>query len=333
MSVHASHAALPYPIKKARFTLAVPYLDADGDPTDPTTPDTEFSLDGGAAADCAEETATYRNSVALFTLTGAETDGSVLSVAFKAASGPKTTLVTLYPRALALVGSGTLSVGSAGGGTLGTLLPYDVTGCFIRTTGGTGGGGTGGANNQARKIATYNTTTGAFTVVPDWETTPSTDTTYDVLLPEGVTLGMLRQLSPGSMGVHFGTAQAGAAGSVTLATSAVATTNYYRGGYAYVVGGTGAGQGPRYIYAYNTSRVASVSPNWAVTPDTTSQIVVIPAPLAPTQAGELPSMSLAEILGVAVQAPGTGGVLPVDIVRVANTAITGDGSGTPWGPA
>lgn len=200
MANHASHAALPYPIKGARYTILVPYLDADGDPTDPTTPDTEISEDDGAATDTAEEVASPKNSVGMLTLTGAELDCSCASVAAKAASGPKTTIATLYPRVLATVGTGTLSAGSAGGGTLGTLLPYDVTGCFIKTTGGTGGGGTGGANNQVRKIVTYNTGTGAFTVTPDWETTPSTDTTYEVLLPEGVTLGMLRALNPATAG-------------------------------------------------------------------------------------------------------------------------------------
>lgn len=200
MANHASHAALDYPIKNARYTILIPYLDADGDPTDPTTPDTELSKDDGSAADAAEEVASPKNSVAMLTLTGAETDCSCLSLAGKAASGPKTTLATIYPAVLASVGTGTLSAGSAGGGTLGTLLAYDVTGCFIQTTGGTGGGGTGGANNQARKIVTYNTGTGAFTVTPNWETTPSTDTTYTVLLPKGVTLGMLKTLNPATAG-------------------------------------------------------------------------------------------------------------------------------------
>jgi hypothetical protein len=196
MANHFSHAALPYPIKKARFTLEVPYLDADGDPTDPTTPDTEVSKDAAAFADCAEEVATISgsNGVGYITLTGAEMDCTMLALAAKVASGPKNTLATLYPRVLAIVGSGTLSAGSAGGGTLGTILGYDVTGCFIRTTGGTGGGGTGGANNQARKIVTYNTSTGAFTVEPNWETTPDNTTTYDVLLPEGLTLGVLQKV-------------------------------------------------------------------------------------------------------------------------------------------
>jgi hypothetical protein len=202
MANHASHAALPYPVKGARFTVLVPLLDADGDPTAQTTPDTEISEDNAAATDAAEEVSATSgmDGVGMITFTGAETDCSTLAVNFKAASGPKATLMTLYPRVLAEVGTGTLSAGSAGGGTLGTLLAYDVTGCYLKTTGGTGGGGTGGADNQARKIVTYNTGTGAFTVAPDWETTPSTDTTYAVLLPEGVTLGMLRALNPATPG-------------------------------------------------------------------------------------------------------------------------------------
>lgn len=201
MSNQLAHSALPYPIRKARFTVQQGFLTSAGVLTDPTTPDTEISVDGGASfSDTAEEITTGgSNGAGHITLSGAETDNNVVILAFKSANCV-TRLLTLIPRILGLIGSGTLSAGSAGGGTLGTLLAYDVTGCFIKTTGGTGGGGTGGANNQARKIATYNTSTGAFTVVPDWSTTPDNTTTYDVLLPEGVTLGMLRALNPTTAG-------------------------------------------------------------------------------------------------------------------------------------
>ncbi len=194
MAVHASHASVPYPIKNARFSLLVPYLDADGDPTAPTTPDTEISKDNGAAADCAEEVSATSgmDGVGLLTLSGAETDCSCVALNAKVASGPKATLITLYPRNLPTLTSGTLSAGSAGGGTLGTVVDYDITGCFVRTTGGTGGGGTGGANNQVRRVATHTMSTGAFTITPNWETTPDATTTYDVLCPEGVTVGMIK---------------------------------------------------------------------------------------------------------------------------------------------
>lgn len=214
MANSVTHAALPYPIKNARFSVFVPYLDADGDPTDPTTPDTEISGDAGAFADAAEEvtTITGSNGMGYITLTGAETNYSMVGVAAKVASGPKATLATLYPRQLPIIATGTLSAGSAGGGTLQAAIGYDLAGCFIRTTGGTGGGGTGGANNQARKMVTYTASTGAFTVEPNWETTPSTDTTYDVLLPEGVTLGMLRALNPTTLGRTLDVSAGGEAG-------------------------------------------------------------------------------------------------------------------------
>jgi len=201
MANSLSHAALPYPIRKARFSIEAAFVTSAGVLTDPTTPDTELSTDGGASfTDAAEEITTGGgNGVGYLTLTGAEMDNPAIAVALKSANCVTRARV-LIPRALALIGSGTLSAGSAGGGTLGTLLAYDVTGCFLRTTGGTGGGGTGGANNQARKIATYNTSTGAFTVSPNWETTPDNTTTYDVLLPEGVTLGMLQAINPATPG-------------------------------------------------------------------------------------------------------------------------------------
>lgn len=207
MANHASHAALPYPVKGARYTVLIPYLDADGDPTDPTTPDTEISKDDGAAADTAEEVSSPKNSVGMLTLSGAEMDCSVASLAAKAASGPKTTLMTLYPRTLPKISNGTLSAGSAGGGTLGTVLGYDIRGAIIKTTGGTGGGGTGGANNQARLIDTYNVGTGAFTVVPNWETTPSTDTTYDILFTEMCAIAALANIQ--SFGGVAGTFSSG----------------------------------------------------------------------------------------------------------------------------
>ena len=189
MANSASHAALPFPVKNARFSILIPYLDADGDPTDPSTPDTEFSVDAGAFADCAEEVTTISgsNGMGYITLTGAEMDGSMVAVAAKAVSGPKYTLATLYPRVLPILRSGTAQAGAGGTITLdsGAVAIDDYyNGCIIRTTGGTGGGGTGGANNQARVITDYNGSTKVATISPNWETNPDATTTFDVLLTE-----------------------------------------------------------------------------------------------------------------------------------------------------
>ncbi len=214
MATHISHSALPYPIKNARFTLLVPFLDSTGTPTDPTTPDTEVSQDGGAFADAAEEVTTISgsNGCGYVTITGAEMNNSAVALAFKVASGPKATLATLYPRNLPILASGTASAGAAGTITLASSITYDITGCFVRTTGGTGGGGTGGANNQARRITGYVTSTQVATVTPNWETTPDATTTYDVLCPEGVTIGMLKALNPTIAGNTFDVSSGGEGG-------------------------------------------------------------------------------------------------------------------------
>lgn len=176
---------LPWPIRNARFTLPLSFRVSAGTPTDPTTPDTELSVDGGASyTDCAEEITTGgTNGAGYLTLTGAETNNSVIHVAAKSANCVTTPAIVM-PRILPVLSSGTASAGSSTSITLGTLLGYDITGCVIRTTGGTGGGGTGGANNQARIVTAYNTSTGVATVSPAWETTPDATTTYDVLVTE-----------------------------------------------------------------------------------------------------------------------------------------------------
>lgn len=80
--------------------------------------------------------------------------------------------------------------------------------------------------------------------------------------------------------IRSSTAQAGASGSITLDASASATTDFYKDDYVLILSGTGAGQA-RLITAYNGStKVATVTPNWATNPDNTSVFSVIPSGLA-----------------------------------------------------
>src|SRR4030095_9516032 len=158
-----SHAALPYPIRGARFTLGLGYLNANGDPTDPTTPDTEISKDAGAFADNAEEVTVVSgtNGSAVLPLTGDEMVASIAQLAAKG-TGPKTSLVPdIRPQVLGILFSGTASAGAAGSITLATDVPpiaQLLIGCIVKTTGGTGGGGGAGSlNNQARTITAYST--------------------------------------------------------------------------------------------------------------------------------------------------------------------------------
>jgi hypothetical protein len=71
--------------------------------------------------------------------------------------------------------------------------------------------------------------------------------------------------------ITSGTAQAGAAGSITLAAGESATDDLHEHQIIVIVAGTGVGQS-RAINAYNgTTKVATIVPNWVTTPDATSQ--------------------------------------------------------------
>ncbi|HET9006026.1 MAG TPA: hypothetical protein VFQ04_04860 [Actinomycetes bacterium] len=227
MANHFSHMGLPYPVRGARYTLQLGYLDADGDPTDPTSPDTEVSKDGGNFADCAEEVTVIGggNGLAYLTLTGAETDCVMLGLAAKG-TGPKTTIATLAPQVLPVIESGTAQAGGATSITLAAgAVAWDIKGSIVKTTGGAGGGGTGGANNQARVITSYDSTTKVATVAPDWEVNPAAGTTYDLLLTEKQPISnigaVLARLPAALVGGRMD-ASVGAMAADTLTASALA---------------------------------------------------------------------------------------------------------------
>lgn len=84
-------------------------------------------------------------------------------------------------------------------------------------------------------------------------------------VPRRFTLGMLAGL------MTAGTAQAGTPTSVTLPAGDTAPAGFYVGGLAEIVAGIGAGQTPRVVVAYDdTTKIATVDPNWNITPDATS---------------------------------------------------------------
>lgn len=74
-----------------------------------------------------------------------------------------------------------------------------------------------------------------------------------------------------------GTAQAGAAGTITLDSGAVATDDFYKGQMVLITSGTGAGQ-VRLIHSYvGSTKVATIGDNWATNPDNTSVFTLVPA--------------------------------------------------------
>jgi hypothetical protein len=75
-------------------------------------------------------------------------------------------------------------------------------------------------------------------------------------------------------GSHTGTAQAGAAGTITLAADEDATVGRIEGKYCFITGGAGVDQA-RVVYDYNeATKIATVSENWATPPDNTSVYLI-----------------------------------------------------------
>ena len=195
MALSLTHA-LERPIKNARFSLPFEWRDTAGALTNPTSPDTEFSTDGGATfTDCAEEVSPTGGH-GYVTLSGAETNAAVVQVQAKG-TGVLTATASVHPADLAVVATGTATAGAASTVTLqvGSSAVDDYyTGMYVRTTSGTGGGGVGGAANQARKIVSYVGSTRVATITPAWETQPGADTTYDLLATDEWVQGMYERI-------------------------------------------------------------------------------------------------------------------------------------------
>lgn len=127
---------------------------------------------------------------------------------------------------------------------------------IISIVGGLGAG-------QTRLIAEYSAARVA-TVDKAWTVTPNNTSVYEILPFASILLS------------DHGTAQAGAANSITLALTASGTSGIYAGCTIYISSGTGAGQA-RLISTYDGgTNIATVSPAWVTAPDNTSIYKVLP---------------------------------------------------------
>jgi hypothetical protein len=174
MANHISHAGIPFPVKGCKYTLIIPYLDADGDPIDPTTPDSEVSTDAATFVDCTNEVTVIGggNGVGYLTLTAAEMTGNIIAVAAKSANA-KTTILTLTPYEFIEVSSVQPVVVSATSNTV-TFDPAEIAGVF-----GTADMHIQGiwvrffSTSEVRVVRDYVPATGQIVVIPPFETIPS----------------------------------------------------------------------------------------------------------------------------------------------------------------
>lgn len=124
------------------------------------------------------------------------------------------------------------------------------------------------------------------------------------------------------------TAQAGAASTITLVSSASATDGFYNQQYIYIQSGTGAGQRGLITGYVGSTKVATVSTAWGVVPDNTSVYVLGWSPVtsmatAVTGSGYMPKITIA-------------GQRTSHLVRIYSTnplqQINVDSSGSIWRP-
>lgn len=108
---------------------------------------------------------------------------------------------------------------------------------------------------------------------------------------------------------HTATAQAGAAGSITFEAGASAVTDFYKGGWIIITSGTGSGQGRKATASNGTTKVVSVSPDWATTPDNTSVYLYIPEGLSIVDSTNPIAADVRQINGTTVLGAGTSGNL------------------------
>jgi hypothetical protein len=171
MANSVTHAALPYPIRGARYTLRIPFANPYSE-----TPnfDTEISKNEGAFTDCINELVRISDAdVGTITLTETETDAYLIDLKASCIDGQRPTTLELRPKKLPVLASGTLNTG----GSTSSILAASATGyegAIIFFNGGTGSG-------QARFIESVSGSTVNFSTL---ETNTDATTTYQILQTE-----------------------------------------------------------------------------------------------------------------------------------------------------
>jgi hypothetical protein len=180
-----------FPIWSARYRIYFPIYDASGAlVTGAAGLDSERSVDGGSFSDCTNEAVEIASASGVYylDLTGTEMQTKATIVQVKTTTtGAKTTVITLYPKRMPILRQGTAQAGGASTITLDSAASAKngaYVGCWVRCTSIT----PTNVQDQTRKILSYNGSTKVATVEGPWGTNPSSATTFDLLIPETVSV-------------------------------------------------------------------------------------------------------------------------------------------------
>lgn len=130
-------------------------------------------------------------------------------------------------------------------------------------------------------------------------------------------------IPPDTVFIRSGTAQAGAASSITLDASASAANNLYNGETVFIRSGAGAGQSAVITAYVGATKVATVSPAWATTPDSSSVFSILAmGPSATTVSGTV-NANVVQWNSSNVVAPNVAGIPLVDLKYTLGTLSAG----------
>lgn len=102
----------------------------------------------------------------------------------------------------------------------------------------------------------------------------SVEEVTDVSNVEGAVIVGSFQEQLGLNHLHNGTAQAGAAGTITLHSSASSVDDFYNNALIVITGGTGTYQARLITDYVGSTKVATITPNWATNPNATSTYAI-----------------------------------------------------------
>lgn len=320
----ASTDARPVPLKNVAYRVTFPILDADGDlVTGATGLDSEVSIDGGAFADATSEATELATASGMYylDLTAAEMNGDTIAVIVKTSTvGAKTTPIILYPEEAGDIRANlTQWSGTAPSALIAGRVDANaqVVGAGAITAAAVADGAIDAATFAAGAIdaaAIAADAIGASELAQGAADKVWASATRALTDKSGFALAALD-----SWVIHSGTAQGGAASSVTLAAGAAATDDLYKGQVVKLYGGTGAAQA-RVVTAYNgTSKVATVNRAWAVNPDATSTYAVL-ALEAPTLDASL-RVTAESVTGAVASVTGAVGSVTGAVGSVASGGI------------
>jgi len=186
--------AMEYPIYNCKYRVYIPLVDTDGALIALNSGDTELGKDSATASDATNELTEGTTGICSLDLTYAEMAYSAVEIVPKS-TGAITVPFTIYPRRYPTLASGTAQTGGAGTITLAaTASAVDgvYTGCYVRAS----NNDPAGIQGEVRIITGYTGSTKVATVAPNWENTPTIDTTYEILLPTDI--AMATQVSSAS---------------------------------------------------------------------------------------------------------------------------------------